>query len=54
MMEEPTKRVYEINALPIVNIYAECGSQSFNQDLRSRKSYVSPYAKFDKMRRKRR
>ena len=41
--------VYEIHSLPIVNI---C---NYNVLIvkPTRKSYVSPYAKFDKMRRKR-
>lgn len=41
--------VYEIHSLPIVNIH------NFNVPIvkPTRKSYVSPYAKFDRMRRKR-
>lgn len=41
--------VYEIYSLPIVNIH------NFNVPIvkPTRKSYVSPYAKFDKIRRKR-
>lgn len=41
--------VYKIHTLPIVNIH------NFNVPLEKprRKSYVSPYAKFDKIRRKR-
>lgn len=40
---------YAINSVPIVNIY----NLNVPIEKPARKSYVSPYAKFDRMRRKR-
>jgi len=50
-MERKTNMVYEIHALPIINIYGD-GSHLITEKP-TRQSYVSPYAKFDKIRRKR-
>lgn len=49
IVERRANAVYEIHSLPIVNIH------NFNVPIEKprRKSYVSPYAKFDKIRRKR-
>lgn len=49
IVEYRVNAVYAIDSLPIVNIH------NFNVPIENptRKSYVSPYAKFDKMRRKR-
>lgn len=40
--------VYEIHSLPIVNIH----NYNIPIEKPARKSYVSPYAKFDKMRKR--
>ena len=50
-MERKANAVYEIHALPIINIYGD-GNHLVPDNPRC-KSYVSPYAKFDKIRRKR-
>lgn len=50
-MERKTNMAYEIHALPIINIYGD-GSHLITEKP-TRKSYVSTYAKFDKIRRKR-
>lgn len=49
IVERRANAVYEIGSLPIVNIH------NFNVPIvkPTRKPYVSPYAKFDKIRRKR-
>ena len=48
IVERRADAVYEIHSLPIVNIH------NYNVPIvkPTRKSYVSPYAKFDKIRRK--
>lgn len=50
IVERRANAVYEIHTLPIVNIH------NYHVPIEKpyRKSYVSPYAKFDKIRRKRR
>lgn len=49
IVERRANAVYEIHSLPIVNIH------NINVPIvrPTRKSYVSPYAKFDKIRKKR-
>ncbi len=49
IVEYRVNAVYALGSLPIVNIH------NFNIPIEkpARKSYVSPYAKFDKIRRKR-
>ncbi len=50
IVERRTNAAYEIHSLPIVNIH------NYNEipiGKPTRKSYVSPYAKFDRIRRKR-
>lgn len=49
IVEYRANAVYEIHSLPIVNIH-NC---NILIEKSARKSYVSPYAKFDKIRRKR-
>ena len=51
IVEYRAKNVYEIHALPIINIYGDGGHLLTEKP--TRKSYQSPYAKFDKIRRKR-
>lgn len=50
-MERKANAVYEIHALPIINIYGDGGHLLTEKP--TSKSYQSPYAKFDKIRRKR-
>lgn len=50
-MEGKTNMVYEIHALPIINIYGD--ESHLITEKPTRKPYLSPYAKFDKIRRKR-
>lgn len=50
-MERKANAAYEIHALPIINIYGD--NTHLVTEKSARKSYVSPYAKFDKIRRKR-
>lgn len=49
VVERRTNAVYEIHSLPIVN----CFNNEVPIEKPRRKSYVSPYAKFDKIKRKR-
>ena len=48
IVEYRANAVYEIHSLPIVNIH-NC---NISIEKPARKSYVSPYAKFDKMRKR--
>ena len=51
IVEHRANVVYKIHALPIINIYGD--EIHLLAEKPRRKSYVSPYAKFDKIRRKR-
>ncbi len=50
-MERKVNAAHELHTLPIINIYGD--GTHFVTDKPRHKSYVSPYAKFDKIRRKR-
>lgn len=49
IVERRVKAIEALDSLPIVNIY----NYNIPIEKPTRKSYVSPYAKFDKIRRKR-